>query len=201
MTEHTSDRAFFQSELARLTGRLYGLALRLTRDRDDAEDLVSEAIVRAWACLGQLKDRGAFPKWITRILINTFISDRRGARPEAFGTVEDAPNDEHFSIFEQLHPPFLLWWSNPEQQLINKLLRQDIERAFDSLPDEYRVVVIVVEIQGYSYAEAAELLEIPVGTVRSRLNRARSRLQRALWRQAADAGLLPGAETKVDLHD
>jgi len=83
-----------------------------------------------------------------------------------------------------------LWWSNPEQEFVNKLLREDIERALDGLPVGFRTVVVLVEIQGYSYAEVAEILNVPVGTVRSRLSRARSMLQRALWQQATDAGLL-----------
>ena len=99
--------------------------------------------------------------------------------------VDDCP----FSLFEKMHQPFLLWWSNPELELLNKLLRQDIEAAIDAIPAEFRAVLVLVELNGQSYAEAAEALGLPVGTVRSRLARARSRLQRALWEQARDAGL------------
>ena len=94
--------------------------------------------------------------------------------------VDDCP----FSLFEKMHQPFLLWWSNPELELLNKLLRQDIEAAIDAIPAEFRAVLVLVELNGQSYAEAAEALGLPVGTVRSRLARARSRLQRALWEQA-----------------
>jgi RNA polymerase sigma-70 factor (ECF subfamily) len=87
----------------------------------------------------------------------------------------------------------LLWWNNPERELLRKLLRKDVERALDNLPDGLRAVVVMVEIEGYSYAEVAAMLDIPIGTVRSRLNRARSMLQRALWRQAREAGLTTAA--------
>jgi len=173
--------------------RLYGTALRMTRNPADAEDLVSEAVTKAWANLGDLADRQAFQKWLFRILTNTFVSDRRRSRPETSETIIGADGEETFSLFEKLHQPFLLWWSNPEQELINALLREDLERALDQLAEEYRTVVVLVEINGQSYAEVAEILGIPIGTVRSRLSRARSTLQRALWKQAQAAGLQPDA--------
>jgi len=181
--------AFFRAEVERLMDRLYGTALRLTCNRADAEDLVSETVTKAWAGFSQLSDRKSFPKWIFRILVNTFISERRRARPES---IEDMSlsDEESFSLFEKLHQPFLLWWSNPEQELINKLLREDIEQALSGLQEGYRTVLILVEVNGCSYAEAADILGLPVGTVRSRLNRARSMLQRMLWKQAQAAGLI-----------
>lgn len=194
------DRAFFRAEIERLMNCLYGNALRLTRNPADAEDLVSETVVKAWAGLDQLQDRKSFPKWILRILANTFISNcrRKGYDCEQLDEGDNLDCEgEQFSLFERMHRPFLLWWSNPEQELVNKLLREDIERALDGLPGGFRTVVVLVEIQGYSYAEVAEMLGIPVGTVRSRLNRARSLLQRALWKQATEAGLLT-SERKVD---
>jgi RNA polymerase sigma-70 factor (ECF subfamily) len=185
-------RAFFCAEVERLMSRLYGTALRFTRNTADAEDLVSETVLKAWANFGQLTDRQAFPKWLFRILANTYISGQRRARPEIAEPFPIDEDEQRFSLFEKLHQPFLLWWSNPEQELINKLLREDIERALDSLPEAYREVVILVEVSGYSYAEVAEMLDIPIGTVRSRLARARSMLQRALWTQARSAGLICG---------
>lgn len=200
MTED-SDRDFFRAEIERLMDRLYGTALSLTRNPADAEDLVSEAVIKAWANLDDLADRQAFPKWLFRILTNTFVSDRRRARHETSETIIGADGEETFSLFEKLHQPFLLWWSNPEQELINKLLRVDLEHALDQLAAEYRTVVVLVEINGHSYAEVAEILGIPIGTVRSRLSRARSTLQRALWKQAQAAGLQPDARNKEHVHE
>jgi RNA polymerase sigma-70 factor, ECF subfamily len=181
------DRTFFRAEIERLTSRLYGVALRLTGNPAAAEDLVSEAVLKAWRNLGQLKDRRSFPKWVVQILTNTFVSDYRKTCQEPTIAIED-DGEERFSLFEQLHQPFLLWWSNPEERVVTKLLNEDIERALDALPDTFRVAVVLVDVQGYSYAEAAELLGVPVGTVRSRLARARSALQRSLWQHACDAG-------------
>ncbi|MFC6487048.1 sigma-70 family RNA polymerase sigma factor [Nitratireductor sp. GCM10026969] len=179
-------QAFFEAEVERLLDRLYGTALRLTRNRTDAEDLVAETLAKAWAKLPELKDRQAFEKWVFRILVNGFISERRKrqARPR-----ETQCGQDGFSLFEKVHQPFLLWWGNPEQELLDKLLREDIESAVEELPEEFRLVVIMVELWGLSYAETAETLDIPVGTVRSRLARGRSLLQAALWHQAGEAGI------------
>lgn len=185
-------REFFAAEIDRLTDRLFGTALRLTRNREDAEDLVAETVVKAWAKCADVRDPQCFEAWIQRILSNTFMSEWRHRRASPIVALErnddDTDDGDTFSLFEKLHQPFLLWWSNPEERVVSKLLEEDIERALDALPDVFRVAVVLVDVQGYSYAEAAELLAVPVGTVRSRLARARSALQRSLWQHACDAG-------------
>ena len=183
-------RRFFEAEVERLLDRLYGAAARLTRNSTDAEDLVAEALTRAWARLDDLRDLQSFEKWLFRILFTTFISLRRRqqARPVE-DSIEGLDDDAEFSLFEKLHQPFLLWWSNPEQLLLDKLLRDDIRQALEGLPMDFRVVVVMVEVSGFSYAEAAEALDVPIGTVRSRLSRGRALLQRALWRHATQLGI------------
>jgi RNA polymerase sigma-70 factor (ECF subfamily) len=194
MVDDRDDQQFFRTEAMRLMDRLYGTALRLTGNGADAEELVAESVARAWEALPDLRDRSSFDRWMFRILTNVFISDWRHKRASPIREMpdDDLPEAElEFSLFRRLHQPFLLWWGTPEHAFLNKLLREDLERALDSLPDHYRTVMVLVEIQGCSYAETAEALCLPVGTVRSRLARARGLLQRALWQQACDAGL-PG---------
>lgn len=194
MAEDNDHRGFFETEVLRLTDRLYGTALRLTRNAADAEDLVAESVAKAWAKLDELDDRSRFEPWMFRILSNTFVSDWR--RRQTRGAVEVAAevestggeDGETFSLFEKCHQPFLLWFGTPEQEFLNRLLRDDLEKALDSLPEAYRIVVVLVDVRGWSYAEIAEFLEVPVGTVRSRLNRGRGLLQRALWTHAREAG-------------
>lgn len=188
-----ADHTFFRDAVEQLMDRLYSTALRLTRNHADAEDLVADSLARAWSSLGQLDDRQAFAKWIFRILVNTYMSSQRRLRNEAKVAAEEA-GCHSFSLFEQLHQPFLLWWGNPEQELISKLLREDIERALNNLPLEYRAVIVLVEIEGNSYADAAAMLGVPIGTVRSRLSRGRSQLQKQLWRQAKAAGIVCNLE-------
>jgi RNA polymerase sigma-70 factor (ECF subfamily) len=126
---------------------------------------------------------------------------RTDARRGVHEALED-DTDEPFSIFEQLHAPILLWWGNPEQEFLNKLLREDLERAVDALPEPFRVVLVLADMQGCAYQEIAGTLQIPIGTVRSRLARARALVQRALWRHAQELGLVSAArETRAAGHD
>jgi RNA polymerase sigma-70 factor (ECF subfamily) len=182
----------FESQVLALLGPLHGVARRLTKNDADAEDLVAEAVTRAWRARESLSDEGAFRAWVFRILNNTFVSERRKAlaRPREELLVEESADQERaFSIFERLHQPFLLWFSNPEQQFLDKLLREDLDRALAALPEHYRVVVMLADVEGFKYGEIAETLDVPVGTVRSRLARARSALQRTLWDVARNHGL------------
>jgi RNA polymerase sigma-70 factor, ECF subfamily len=182
----------FEADVLAILGPLHGVARRLTKNDADAEDLVSESITRAWRARASLVDVGAFRAWMFRILHNTFISERRKAlaRPrEELLLEESAEEDGAFSIFERLHQPFLLWFANPEQEFLDKLLREDLDRALAALPEHYRLVVVLADIEGLKYGEIAEILDVPLGTVRSRLARARCALQRTLWTVAREHGL------------
>lgn len=186
-------REVFEARVLALLGSLQGVARRLTRNDADAEDLVAETVERAWRARDALESEEAFRAWIFRILDNAFISGlrRAGARPqlESIERADEDAEDGSFSLFERLHQPFLLWFSNPEQEFLDKLLREDLDRALAALPDRYRVVVILADLEEFSYAEIAATLEIPLGTVRSRLARARGALQKVLWQQAQAYGL------------
>jgi len=182
----------FETQVLAILGPLHGVARRLTRNDADAEDLVAECITRAWQARASLAREGAFRAWMFRILNNTFISERRKAlaRPREELLVDDCDEDEGaFSIFERVHQPFLLWFANPEQEFLDKLLREDLDRALAALPEHYRIVVVLADIEGLKYSEIAETLDVPVGTVRSRLARARGALQRMLWNVAREHGL------------
>ena len=182
----------FETQVLAILGPLHGVARRLTKNEADAEDLVAESITRAWRARASLADAGAFRAWLFRILSNTFISERRKtlARPREELLVDESSDEEGaFSIFERLHQPFLLWFANPEQEFLDKLLGEDLDRALAALPEHYRVVVVLADVEGLTYGEIAEALDVPIGTVRSRLARARSALQRTLWTVARDHGL------------
>lgn len=159
--------------------------------RADAEDVVAEAIARAWERRDDLRDRNRFRGWLFRIMRNCFLGRRRrrDRRPDEVPLPGEGEEEPSFSLFERLHQPFLLWWGNPEEEFFDRLLKEDLERAVEGLPEAYRSVLILADVQGFSYAEIADVLDIPVGTVRSRLSRARSRLQEALWKHGVDAGL------------
>lgn len=185
-------RDVFESEVLALLPRLLGVARRLTRNDADAEDLVAETVVRAWKSLDSLHCEKAMRSWLFRILNNTFVSEWRRARVRPqFEPLDDDEEDAaaQFSLFEQMHQPFLLWFSNPEQAFLDKLMHEDIEKALDSLPEHHRMVVLLADVEELGYAEIADVLGIPIGTVRSRLARARAALQKLLWQQAQACGL------------
>lgn len=184
---------WFGERIDDLLPDLYGAALRFAKNEVDAQDLVADAVARAWLHLDALRDREAFRGWLFSILTNCFRSRYRAERVRGVAEPYEEESDEApaFSLFERLHQPFLLWWGNPEQAFLNKLLHEDLARAVDDLPEALRSVVILADLEGLAYREIAEVLGIPLGTVRSRLARGRSRLQQALWEHAADAGIAP----------
>lgn len=197
-------RKLFKDEVAANLDALYGTALRMTRKPEDAEDLVADTVAKAWSALDGLKDTSQFRPWIFRILTNTFISDyRKSARAPKTESLDESSEgedgDENFSLYDKLQQPFLLWYGNPEQEFVSKMLREDISQAIERLSDDFRTIVVLIDIEGFSYAEAADIMDVPVGTVRSRLKRARGQLQRALWQQAKDAGLDPTDQQKAGL--
>ncbi|HWQ39844.1 MAG TPA: sigma-70 family RNA polymerase sigma factor [Burkholderiales bacterium] len=208
MEPSTADREFFERGVGEALDGLYGAALRMCRNDAQAQDLVAEAVIRAWSHFGDLRDRQCFRAWLFKILTNVFFEEcrRQAANPKPASldalAEEDEASGAPFSIFERLHQPFLLWWGSPEQEFLNGLLREHLERAVAALPEAFRVALVLCELQGFSYQEIADMLGVPVGTVRSRLARARSMLQRALWEDAQAAGVLkPGAGAPRDTAD
>jgi RNA polymerase sigma-70 factor (ECF subfamily) len=180
---------WFEREIMLLLPQLLASARSMCRNATDAEDLVAEAIARAWRHRDALRDRSRLKGWLFRILTNTYLSERRcrAAQPEML-PLDDAAEHIPFSLFERLHQPVLLWWGNPEQEFLTHLLQEDLDRAVAALPEPFRLAVLLADVQGLTYQEIADALELPIGTVRSRLARGRSQLQRALWKHAQDAG-------------
>ena len=195
MTSVENAKTHFSRAIEETMDALYTVALRLTRNGADAEDLVAETVAKAWTAFGQLEDRERFRPWVFRILHNSFISDYRKKRVRPIeasdvrvGACEE-DEDDIFSLLETMPHDFLVWWGNPEREYVNKLLGDDIRKAIANLPEAFRVTVVLVNVEGLSYDEAAEVLGVPAGTVRSRMKRGRTLLQKSLWEQATVAGL------------
>lgn len=194
------NRAYFEANIEACLDRLYGAALRLTRNASDAEDLVAETITRGLDKIDSLKDCERMIYWLLRIMSNHFISEcRKAEKKTGHESYVEEPESEDapFSLFERLHQPFLLWWGTPEQDFLNKTLQQDITRALDSLTTRYRIVVVLADVEGMSYQEIADTIEVPVGTVRSRLARGRSLLQKALWQHGKERDLVNESDKGV----
>jgi RNA polymerase sigma-70 factor (ECF subfamily) len=192
-----AEHEWFERTVLEMLPALFGTALRLTRNRAEAEDLVADTVARGWSHRHELADRTRLRGWLFRILTNAFLSARRTDARRGVHESLDDQTEEGFSLFEQLHAPILLWWGTPEREFLDKLLREDLARAVDALPDPFRLVVVLADMQGCTYQEIAETLQVPIGTVRSRLARARAVLQKALWRHARDAGLVSDPQEKA----
>jgi RNA polymerase sigma-70 factor, ECF subfamily len=199
MLAPADDSLWFEEAVREVLPELLGVARRLSRSQEDAEDLVAEAIAKAWLRRATLREHGRFAGWIMRILTNLFFSQHRF---ESKHPHEPLDAEQDFSLFDRLHQPFLMWWSTPEKEFLDQLLREDLIRAIDALSEPFRIVVVLADVEGLSYAEIAASLAVPVGTVRSRLARGRALLQKALWDHACHAGLRSGVlERRSSLHE
>lgn len=190
-------KTWFSHQIEENMDSLYSMAVRLTRNQADAEDLVAESVTKAWSCINTLDDKQRFRPWMFRILHNRFISDyrKKSIRPleSCYDETAEADSKEEISsILVKQSNEFLNWWANPEREFSNKLLGKDIMAAIESLPDAFRATILMVNVEGLSYDEASVALDVPAGTIRSRMKRGRTLLQKLLWEHARDAGLIQG---------
>jgi RNA polymerase sigma-70 factor, ECF subfamily len=169
---------------------LYSAALRLTKNDRDAEDLVQDTFLRAYRFFEKFERGTNIKAWLFKILTNTFINRyRRSVKERTIveGSERDAVHERFISREATEYA------ANPEQFFFDRLLSDDVLRAVDSLPIDFRMVVILADLQEFSYKEIAEILDVPVGTVMSRLYRGRRLLQKALAGYAVVSGVLRGA--------
>jgi len=175
---------------------LYGMAFHLTGDRDDAEDLVQETCIRAFEGFHRLKAEGAIKAWLFRILARAFYDRLRKKSP-------GVPLEEGGGPGGGI-PESCLTHPGPEQELLQRELETVVREAIDHLPPDFRMVVLLADIEGFSYKEIARILSIPIGTVMSRLNRGRAILRRRLRWYAEEQGFVHregrgGGEEILDL--
>lgn len=192
-------RSDFERLLEPLLESAYGVAMRLTRNSADAEDLVQEAALHAYRGFDTFERGSNFRAWFLRILVNTFLSSRRRRRPEDQAVELDAPPSafmqrQAHELAAALHPDAQgLAGGDLVREVLGRIEAEHVEQAIGELPDEFRAAATLYFLQDLSYQEIADMLEVPVGTVRSRLHRGRALLQRRLWRLAQDHGLVPAA--------
>lgn len=160
---------------------LYGPAYQLTRSASDAEDLVQDTMLRAYDRFGSFRADGSPRAWLHTIMRNLFIN-----------TYRKRTREPHQISFDALEEPGTLrpTIASPERVVLSRMEGAALLRAVSGLPDEYRAVVVLADVEGLSYQEIADRLRIPVGTVRSRLSRGRKRVQRALFAWRGERSLL-----------
>jgi RNA polymerase sigma factor (sigma-70 family) len=167
-------------------------ALSLCKNDFDADDLVSETVVKAFENFHRLRDQSKIKQWLFRILNNQFISTYRHNKKfvELKNTEEgNTDNDFSFSLFEELAKSNFVEESTPEKKFISKLTQENIQHAINELPGEFKQALTLCDMEDFSYAEIAAIIKVPVGTVRSRIARARTILQKKLWLQAQELGI------------
>jgi RNA polymerase sigma-70 factor, ECF subfamily len=189
--ELTADeRRRFQEDALPLLDSLYGAALRMTRNPQDAEDLVQETMLRAYRAFDRFEAGTNLKAWLFRILTNAYINTYRKRQREPQKVSADEV--EEFDLYRELKNHDTQFEATPESIVLDSLVDSDIIDAIDDLPEQFRLAVILSDIEGFSYAEMAEIMDVPMGTVMSRLHRGRKALQKRLWELARDRGIVKG---------
>ena len=187
--EPTRTQRDFEGLLSPILHMAYGTAVRLTRSRTDAEDLVQDAALLAYRAFGSFEPGSNFKAWFFRILTNAFYSRHRKEKHEkAHLSTEEVPALYLYS--RTAEAGLQNRNGDPASAIMDRLDSEQVSEALETLPTEYRVVATLYFIEDFSYQQIAEVLECPVGTVRSRLHRGRRLLQKALWEVAVERGII-----------
>ena len=185
-----ADQARFPELAMPYMDALYSAALRMTRNPADAEDLVQETYLRAYRGFSGFKEGTNLKAWLYKILTNTFINTYRARkrRPEE----TDLDDTEDFSLYRRLGGlEAAAADRTPETEVLEAMPEAVVKEALESLPEQFRMAVLLADVEGFSYKEIAEITDVPIGTVMSRLHRGRKQLQERLWHFAEERGLLP----------
>lgn len=198
LSQNRKLRRDFEREALPHLGPLHGTALRLTRNERDAEDLVQDTILRAYRYFNKFEPGTNCKAWLFKILTNTFITQYHGKRRDIELALAVADEAQSQTTRDILSHEAQLTARDPEGAVASRLLSDDVVRALESLPAEFRLVVLLCDVEEFTYKEIAEIMECPVGTVMSRLFRARRLLQRALHDYAVEQGIIKPTLKLVD---
>jgi RNA polymerase sigma-70 factor (ECF subfamily) len=182
-------RELFDKEALPHLDHLYSVAMHLARSRDDASDMVQETMLRALRFFDQFTPGTNCRAWLLTILYNVFRNRYRQSASERVARTEE----EFESQVEEMGLRSEAPSTNPETVIFDRVLGAEVQAALDSLPEDFRTVLLLVDLQELRYAEAAGVLDVPVGTVRSRVSRARGMLKKALAAFARARGYTRGS--------
>lgn len=175
-----ADQARFAEQAMEYMASLYSAALRMTRNPADAEDLVQETYLKAYRAYGSFQEGTNLKSWLYKILTNTFINSYRSKRRRPVETELDDVEDLY--LYRRLGGAELATAGRSAEDLVlDRFSEAEVKAAIESLPEQFRMAVILSDVEGFAYKEIAEMLDIPIGTVMSRLHRGRKALQRALY--------------------
>ncbi len=177
---------FFEREVMQHLDALYRTALRMTHNQQDAEDLVQETSLRAYRFLDKFQPGTNLRAWLFKILTNTYINRYRKVANAP--RVESIDDTEEFALYNHLDTEAASRGGSVEAQVLDRFAEEDIKKAIEALPPQYRMTVLLADVEGFSYNDIAEITNVKKGTVMSRLFRGRRLLQKALIDQARAAG-------------
>jgi len=184
-----ADQARFADQAMEHMDSLYAGALRMTRNPADAEDLVQETYLKAYRGFGGFEEGTNLKAWLYRILTNTYINRYRQQQRRPDET--DLDDVEDFYLYRRLGGVEQSKLSqSAEDQLFEVFTDDEVKAALESLPESFRMAVLLADVEGFAYKEIAGILDIPIGTVMSRLHRGRKALQKALYDFAVERGLI-----------
>lgn len=186
-------RDSFESTALPHLDSLYRFALGLAGDTQDAEDLVQETMLKAHRAWNRFRTGGNVRGWLMTILRNTFLNERR--RTRYANVTQDVTEIEAYTVFDGVQD------ADPEGHFFGQLLDDSLWKAIDSLPVEYREVLVLRDVEGMTYDDIARLLEIRIGTVKSRLFRARKALQPILRDYAVQEGYVAAEDVTPEESD
>jgi RNA polymerase sigma-70 factor, ECF subfamily len=179
----------FERDVLPLLPGLYGAALRMTRNPADAEDLLQEATLRAYRGFASFEEGTNLKAWLYRILTNSFINTYRKRQREP-QTVEGPDDFDEWFLFDRLGSRSVQ--RSAEEDVLDRIPDAEVKAALESIPDNFRMAVLLADVEGFSYKEIAEIMDVPIGTVMSRLHRGRKALEKALYGLAKERGLVDG---------
>lgn len=194
MVRGMADQAGFAELAMPYMSALYSAALRMTRNAADADDLVQETYLRAYRGFEGFKEGTNLKAWLYKILTNTFINTYRARkrRPEQV----ELDEVEDFYLYRRLGGlEAAAADRSPESEVLDAIPEAGVKEALESLPEQFRMAVLLADVEGFSYREIADIMGVPIGTVMSRLHRGRKALQRRLWDLAQERGLVPAGSS------
>ena len=179
----------FTADAMQFAPQLFSTALRMTRNRSDAEDLVQETYIKGWRSFHTFQEGTNLRAWLFRIMTNTYINKYNAQKRK--GTEVELDDIEELFLYKRLGSiDQSQLSSSAEDQMLELFSDDEVKNALEELPEDFRMPVLLSDVDGFSYKEISEMLEIPIGTVMSRLHRGRKAMQKMLYEYARERGLI-----------